>query len=150
MQPRVLGLDVGSHTIGIAVSDPLGLTAQGVGVWRRKGRTADLSHLKEVCQAYDVEKIVVGLPLRTDGRRGPEAELVEAFAREIESELGTPVILWDERFTTKMAQQALLEAGMRRRRRREVVDMTAAVLILQGYLERSTVDERSRGYRPDR
>ena len=150
MEKRLLGLDVGSRTIGVAVSDPLGLTAQGLGVWRRKGKTADLAYLKQVCEAYDVGRIVVGLPLRTDNSRGPEAEEVEAFAREIERETERPVVLWDERFTTKLAERALMEAGARRRRRREVVDMTAAVLILQGYLERSERDERARRDRPGR
>lgn len=145
-----MGLDVGSRTIGVAVSDPLGITAQGVGVWRRKGREADLAYLKQVCETYDVGRIVVGLPLRTDKTRGPEAVEVESFAKEIERETGRPVVLWDERFTTRLAERVLLEAGTRRRRRREVVDMTAAVLILQGYLERSEFHERARRDRLNR
>jgi len=144
VEKRLLGLDVGSRTIGVAVSDPLGITAQGVGVWRRKGREKDLAYLKEVCEAYDVGKIVVGLPLRTDSRKGPEAEEVERFAREIEAATGKPVVLWDERFTTRIAQRALIEAGLRRERRRELVDMTAAVLILQGDMERSETHDRAR------
>ena len=97
-----------------------------------------------MCDAYGVDSLVVGLPLRTDGTRGPEAIEVEAFGRKLAEETGRSVIFWDERFTTRIAQQAMLEAGLRRSRRRELVDMTAAVLILQGYLERSGYGERTR------
>lgn len=144
MEKRLLGLDVGSKTIGIAVSDPLGLTAQGVGVWRRRGAARDIAHIKEVCDAYDVDALVVGLPLRTDGTRGPEAVEVEAFGRRLAEETGRAVIFWDERFTTRIAQRAMLEAGLKRSKRRELVDMTAAAVILQGYLERSGDRERTR------
>lgn len=143
MEKRLLGLDVGTKTIGIAVSDPLGLTAQGVEVWRRRDEERDIAHLREVCQAYGVDALVVGLPLRTDGSKGPEAAEVEAFGRRLADTLGLPVIFWDERFTTQIAQRAMLEAGMRRKRRRELVDMTAAALILQGYLERRGRNERT-------
>lgn len=143
MEKRLLGLDVGSKTIGIAVSDPLGLTAQGIGVWRRQGIAKDVAHIKEVCDAYDVDSLVVGLPLRTDGSRGPEALEVESFGQRLEAEIGRPVIYWDERFTTRIAERAMVEAGLRRKRRRELVDMTAAALILQGYLERSGTGERT-------
>lgn len=137
MERRLLGLDVGQKTIGIAVSDPLGLTAQGIGVWRRQGEAKDIAHIQEVCDAYGVDALVVGLPLRTDGSMGPEAQEVKAFGLRLGDAIGRPVIFWDERFTTQIAQRAMLEAGLKRKRRRELVDMTAAVLILQGYLERS-------------
>lgn len=131
-----MGLDVGSKTIGIAISDPLGLTAQALEVWRRKSRTADVGRIVSLCDQYDVAGIVVGDPRRTDGAVGPEAERVRAFARELEEASGRAVVLWDERFTTKIAQQALTEGGLRRAKRREVVDMVAAALILQSYLDR--------------
>lgn len=133
---RLLGLDVGEKTIGIAVSDPLGLTAQGVEVWRRRSEEEDLAHLAAVAEAYGVVRIVVGLPLRTDGLPGPEAERVKRFAARVEERTGRPVALWDERFTTREAERGLIAAGLRRERRRAVVDMTAASLILQGYMER--------------
>lgn len=150
VERRLLGLDVGKKSIGIAVSDPLGLTAQGLGVWRRRGSEKDLQHIRKLCDTYNVAGIVVGFPLRTDGSRGPEAEEVEAFAQKLAQATGRDVILWDERFTTRIAQRILLEAGLSRSRRKEVVDMTAAVLILQGYLERSGDGERTRGDRPGR
>lgn len=148
MEKRLLGLDVGKKTIGIALSDPLGLTAQGIGVWKRQGAVRDLAHVKELCETYHVTRIVVGLPLRTDGSRGPEALEVEAFAQRLAKETGREVVVWDERFTTRIAERTLLEAGLSRSRRKEVVDMTAAVLILQGYLERSGHGERARGDHP--
>ncbi len=133
---RLIGLDVGEKTIGIAVSDPLGVTAQGVEVWRRRGPEKDVDHLKEVCARYEAEAIVVGLPRRTDGSCGPEAEAARAFGRALEVALGRPVFFWDERFTTKEAERVMLLGGARRERRRRVIDMAAAQLILQSYLER--------------
>lgn len=127
----------------MAVSDPLGLTAQGIGVWKRQGEAHDIAHIGQVCDAYGVEALVVGLPLRTDGSKGPEATEVEAFGRRLEEALGRPVVFWDERFTTQIAERAMIEAGMRRKRRRQLVDMTAAALILQGYLERRVNNERA-------
>lgn len=133
---RLIGLDVGEKTIGIAVSDPLGVTAQGVEVWRRGGQARDLSHLTELGARYEAEAFVVGLPRRTDGSFGPEAEAVRAFGRALEAASGRPVHFWDERFTTKEAERVMLLAGARRERRRRVIDMAAAQLILQAYLER--------------
>lgn len=135
-QARLLGLDVGRKTIGVAVSDPLGLFAQAVEVWRRAGPTEDILHLRELADRYEAEGIVVGLPLRTDGTAGPEADSVRVFARKVEEALKIPVILWDERFSTKEAERLLIDAGLRRDKRRSVVDKTAAAIILQGFLDR--------------
>lgn len=133
---RMIGLDVGEKTIGIAVSDPLGLTAQGLEVWRRKGEKSDLEHLKELCLRYEAEAFVLGLPRRTDGSFGPEAEGVRAFGEALEAATGCAVRYWDERFTTKEAERAMLLGGVKRGRRRQVIDMAAAQLILQSYMER--------------
>ncbi|HHY37131.1 MAG TPA: Holliday junction resolvase RuvX [Firmicutes bacterium] len=133
---RLLGLDVGEKTIGVAVSDPLGLTAQGVEVIRRRGRERDLERLAELAQTYGVETIVIGLPKNMDGSLGKQAEQVMAFATLVQERLDLPVVLWDERLTTIAAERALLEADLSRGRRREVIDKMAAVLILQGYMDR--------------
>lgn len=134
---RVMGLDLGRKTIGIAVSDPLRLTAQGVEVWRRRTKPEDLERLAHLATEYEVGLIVLGLPLRTDGASGPEAEYVREFADALRQRLGIDVVLWDERFTTKEAERMLIGAGVGRKRRRGVVDMTAAALILDGYLTRA-------------
>lgn len=136
MTKRWLGLDVGSKTIGVAISDALGLTAQGVTVWRRRGLEADLHYLRELVKTYDVAGLVLGLPRRTDGSLGPEAKEMQGFAEILQENLGVPVKLWDERFTTAAAQRLLLTADASRKRRREIVDKIAATLILQGFLDR--------------
>ncbi len=133
---RVMGLDVGRKTIGVAVSDPLMLTAQGVEVWRRRSIDEDLEYLARLAREYDVRVIVMGLPLRTDGALGPEAEYVREFAQRVRQRIAADVVLWDERFTTKEAERVLIGAGVSRKKRKGVVDMTAATLILDGYLAR--------------
>lgn len=133
---RVIGLDVGKKRIGIAVSDPLGLVAQGLEVWQRQGEARDLDHLRELGARLEAEAFVIGLPRRTDGRLGPEAEAVRAFGLALEAATGRPVRFWDERFTTKEAERVMLLGGVRRDRRRRAIDMAAAQLILQSYLER--------------
>ncbi|MGI6149395.1 MAG: Holliday junction resolvase RuvX [Firmicutes bacterium] len=133
---RILGLDVGERTIGVAVSDALGWTAQGVTVIRRQNLQADLNALRALVNEYEVGKFVVGLPRRTDGSYGPEAEKVRAFARKLEGELGLPVEYWDERFSTAAAEKALLEGDVSRAKRKQVIDKVAAVVILQAYLDR--------------
>lgn len=133
---RIIGLDVGTKTIGVAVSDPLGLTAQGLEVWRRKDLKSDLKHLTELCRRYEAEAFVLGLPKRTDGSFGPEAEAVRAFGAALAAATGCAVRYWDERFTTKEAERAMLSGGVKRGRRRQLIDMAAAQLILQSYMER--------------
>ncbi|BCV25186.1 Holliday junction resolvase RuvX [Gelria sp. Kuro-4] len=133
---RVMGLDVGTATIGVAVSDELGYTAQGVEVIRRTGLKTDLERLGELARAYQVESVVVGIPRNMNGTYGPAAEEVRRFAQEIKKRLGLPLYEEDERLTTVAAERALLEADLSRRRRRQVVDQVAAVLILQSFLQR--------------
>jgi putative Holliday junction resolvase len=132
---KVLGLDIGEKRIGIAVSDELGYTAQGVKVLNRKGIDDDLEEIKEIIVTADVSEIVVGLPKNMDGSLGDGAQKVLSFVNKIEESLSVPVILWDERWTTSEATQVLLQADLSRKKRRKVVDKVAAVLILQGYLD---------------
>ena len=132
---RILGLDMGTKRIGLAVSDPLGITAQGLEVWVRRNRQADLDHLLTVGRDYAVQQIVVGLPRHMDGRLGEAAPAITEFAGALGEALGAEVIFWDERLTTAAAERVLIQADVSRRRRRQVVDQLAAVLILQSYLD---------------
>jgi len=132
---RILGLDMGEKRIGLAVSDPLGITAQGLEVWSRRNRQADLDHLLQVAREYQVQQIVVGLPRHMDGRPGDAAAGIMEFAGALAEALGVEVIPWDERLTTAAAERVLIQADLSRRRRRQVVDQVAAVLILQSYLD---------------
>lgn len=141
---RIAGLDVGDRTIGVAVSDPLGWTAQGVTVIRRESLDKDLARLEAICGQYGVTRLVVGLPRNMNGTEGPRAEAVRAFAREVEARLGLPVTLWDERLTTMQAERALLEADLSRARRRQVIDRLAAQLILQSFLDHQAARRRER------
>lgn len=133
---RIAGLDVGDRTIGVAVSDPLGWTAQGLEVIRRTDLKRDLQRLQEIARQYEVGAWVVGLPRNMNGTYGPRADLCRAFAARLERAFpGATVTLWDERLTTVSAERALLEADVSRARRKQVVDKLAAQLILQGYLD---------------
>jgi putative Holliday junction resolvase len=131
-----MGLDVGSATIGVAVSDELGYTAQGVEVIRRSNLAKDLERVEELARAYGVECMVVGIPRNMNGTYGPQAEEVRRFCQALEKKLGLPVYEEDERLTTVAAEKALLEADLSRRRRRRVIDQIAAALILQSFLQR--------------
>ncbi|WP_461370970.1 Holliday junction resolvase RuvX [Candidatus Darwinibacter acetoxidans] len=133
---RILGLDVGEKTIGVAVSDLMGWTAQPVQVVRRKSLTEDLAALRLLVEEYAVDRFVLGLPRRTDGSYGPEVEKIYLFAAELEREFGLPVEYWDERFSTVAAQRILLEGDVSRAKRRKVIDKLAAAVILQAYLDR--------------
>ena len=132
---RILGLDVGDKTIGVAVSDELGLTAQGVTVRQRSSLAADMVFLRETCAQYEVAAIVVGLPKNMDGSLGSQAQKTLAFIEHVRRVSAVPVIAWDERLTTQAAERALLETNTSRRRRKAVRDRLAAQLILQSYLE---------------
>ncbi|HEY8417267.1 MAG TPA: Holliday junction resolvase RuvX [Limnochordales bacterium] len=133
---RTLGLDVGQRRIGVAISDELGWTAQGLTVIERRGAKADAARIAEIAREHGCTRIVIGLPRRTDGRLGPEAEDAQAFGRRLEQVAGVPVVYWDERFSTAQAEHTLIAAGVRRARRREVIDQVAASVILQAYLDR--------------
>ena len=133
---RILGLDYGSKRIGVAVSDELGITAQGLPTIIRKNRGQVIAAIRELVAGYHVEKIVIGYPVRLDGTEGIQCEKVNRFAALIESAFSLPVVKWDETLTTKEAEEILRAAGIRRRKKKAVVDRLAATLILQGYLDR--------------
>lgn len=132
---RIGALDVGDRRIGVAMSDENGWTAQGVGVVQRKNLAADLDALRAAFAPYGPTTVVVGLPKNMNGSIGPQAEKVLAFAREVESALAVPIVMWDERLSTVGAERALLEADLSRAKRKKVIDKAAAVFILQGYLD---------------
>jgi putative pre-16S rRNA nuclease len=132
---RILGLDVGARRIGIAISDPLGLTAQGLATLQRRNRRYDLGELRKVLTKYEVREIVVGNPLRMSGQSGTQAEKMAAFAGQLKQAFSLPVHLWDERLSTAEAHRLLDETGIRDSRRKEVIDKMAAVLILQSFLD---------------
>jgi putative Holliday junction resolvase len=132
---RILGLDVGTRRIGIAVSDPLGFTAQGLPTLHRRNRRYDHSELRKVVREYEVSEIVVGNPLRMSGESGVQAEKIAGFAAQLEEEFSLPVHLWDERLSTAEAHRLLDETAIRDARRKEVIDKMAAVLILQSFLD---------------
>jgi len=132
---RILALDVGSKTIGMAVTDPLGITAQGLETLRRKNKRTDFEALARVLKQYEVGEIVVGYPLRMSGAVGIQAEKMAEFAEQLRHRYQLPVHLWDERLTSAEAGRVLRDSQMSIRRRGEVVDRLAAVLILQSFLE---------------
>lgn len=135
---RIIGLDYGDRTIGVALSDELGWTAQGIEVIRRKSEEADLERLRQLIAQFQVEEIVVGLPKNMNGTLGPRSETSMAFARILEEQFKLPVHLWDERLTTVSATRTLIEADVSRKKRKQVVDKIAAQLILQNYLDSKT------------
>ena len=142
---RILALDVGSRTIGLAISDPLGITAQGLETIRRKNKRTDFEALQGVLRQHAIQEIVVGYPLRMSGAPGIQSEKMSAFAEELRRRFGLPVHLWDERLTSAQANRLLRETDMSIRRRAQVVDRLAAVLILQSFLDhrRSVVSRKS-------
>jgi putative Holliday junction resolvase len=132
---RILALDVGEKRIGLAVSDPLGFTAQGLGVVHRQDPARDLSAIRELIASYPIQEIVVGVPRHLDGRPGTMADAILALAEALGRELNVPVVSWDERLTTVEAERLLVQADLSRKKRRRVVDQVAATLILQSYLD---------------
>ena len=135
---RVLGLDYGSKTVGVAVSDPLGLTAQGVEIIRRKSPSKlrqTLARIDELVGEYGVERIVLGYPKNMNNTEGDRCEKTKEFKELLEKRCNLPVILWDERLTTVAADNSMMEMGIRRENRKEYVDEIAAIFILQGYLD---------------
>lgn len=131
---RLLGLDVGDKTIGLAASDELGYTAQGLPTVRRQQEQRDLDAVFAVVKERGTERAVVGWPLNMDGSEGPRARLCRAFATKLVAR-GLETRLWDERLTSRAAERALIEGGARREKRRQVIDQLAAQLILQGYMD---------------
>lgn len=133
---RIMGLDVGEKRIGIAISDPMGWTAQGHSVLQRTELEKDLQKIEQICKDYEVEKIVVGLPRNMDGSIGPKALEIQEFGTSVANGLAIEVDYWDERLSTRSAERILIEADVSRRRRKQVIDKMAAVNILQAYLDR--------------
>lgn len=135
---RILGLDYGTKTVGVAMSDPLLLTAQGVEIIRREHENKlrrTYARIEELCRENGVEKIVLGYPKNMNNTEGERCAKTGEFKEVLERRTGLPVILWDERLTTVAADKAMIEGGIRRENRKDHVDEIAAVLILQGYLE---------------
>lgn len=132
---RIIGLDVGDKTIGVALSDPLGWTAQGLEVIRRDNIEKDLARLDEIIQEYSVEKILVGLPKNMNATIGPQCEKVLAFVELLKERFDLPIKTWDERLSTVAAERMLIQADVSRSKRKKVIDKMAAAVILQGYLD---------------
>ncbi len=135
---RIMGLDFGSKTVGVAISDALLITAQGVEIIRRKDENKlrqTLARIEQLIVEYEVEEIVLGLPKNMNATEGERVELTMEFKEKLERRTGLPVHMWDERLTTVSADKAMMEAGIRREKRKDYVDMIAATLILQGYLD---------------
>ncbi len=132
---RTLALDVGHKRIGVALSDSLKITAQGLTTLSRRTMEQDLVAIRHLVEQHEVEAIVVGLPIRLDGSMGPEAVAVQQFIDELASAVGCPIYPWDERFTTVQAERALLEGRVRRAKRKLLRDKVAATLLLQNYLD---------------
>ena len=135
---RIMGLDYGSKTIGVAISDPLGLTAQGIEIIRREEENKLIKSMRRIealIAEYQVEEIVLGFPKNMNNTIGERAEKSLQLKETLEKRCGLPVIMWDERLTTVEANRTLMESGVRRENRSKYVDMIAAVFILQGYLD---------------
>ena len=130
-----MGLDIGTHTIGVAISDEFGITAQGLKTLRRKSMEDDLKEIATIIGQFEIKKIVVGLPKNMNGTLGKQAELVLEVAKVLMQKIQVPVVTWDERLSTVGASKVLLEADVSRKKRKKVIDKLAAVIILQGYLD---------------
>lgn len=142
---RIIGLDYGSKTVGVAVSDPMLVTAQGVETITRKDENKlrqTLARIEVLCQEYEADRIVLGFPKNMNNSVGDRAEKTLAFKEMLERRTGLSVILWDERMTTMEAERVLKESGVRREHRKEVIDKIAAVFILQNYLDMLAMDGR--------
>ena len=132
---RIMGLDIGDKTIGVAVSDLMGLTAQGVTTIKRIGKKKDIEAIKQIIAEKQVNKIVSGLPKNMNGTVGTQGEKVQKFCELLKEETNLPIEFWDERLSTVAAERSLIEGNVRRENRKKVIDMLAAVIILQGYLD---------------
>ena len=144
MGMRVMGLDFGSKTVGIAVSDSLGLTAQGVEIIRRTSENKlrqTLARIEALIREYEVGTLVLGFPKNMNNTIGDRAGKSLAFKEMLEKRTGLPVVMWDERLTTAEAERTLMETGVRRENRKQFLDQMAAVLILQGYLDRMNMNK---------
>ncbi|WP_432665301.1 Holliday junction resolvase RuvX [Wukongibacter baidiensis] len=132
---RIMGLDVGDKTVGVAVSDLLGLTAQGVETIIRTSNKVAINRIRELVSEKDIKKIVVGLPKNMNGSLGPQGEKVLSFVKKLEAKIDVEIVFQDERLTTVAAEKMLISADVSRKKRKKVIDKVAAVYILQGYLD---------------
>lgn len=132
---RIMGLDVGDKTIGVAISDLLGFTAQGLTTIRRESKVKDYGALEEIMKEYNIKKVVVGLPKNMNGTIGPQGEKTIKFAKKLKNKYNVEIIYQDERLTTVEAERILIEGNVRREKRKDVIDKVAATFILQSYLE---------------
>lgn len=139
---RVLGLDVGDKTVGVAISDELGWTAQALKVIQRKSLNQDIERIKEVLNEYQVDEIVIGLPKNMNGKEGEQAKKVREFLGKLRTKVNLPMRTWDERLTTATAERTLLEGDLSRAKRKRIIDKVAAQVILQGYLDSAEVRSR--------
>lgn len=142
---RIIGLDFGSRTVGVAVCDPFMITAQGVEIIRRKEENKlrqTYARIEELCAEYNAERIVLGLPKNMNNTSGDRVDKTMDFKAALERRTGLEVVMWDERLTTVAADNAMMEAGIRRENRKEYVDMIAAQLILQGYLDSLAAEQK--------
>lgn len=135
MHGRILALDYGTKRIGVALSDELGWTAQPLETFERKTLDRDVAHIAELVGSHSVERVVLGLPLQLDGREGPAVRAMHEFTVKLEASLSVPVVRWDERMTTKAAEELLIAADVSRKKRKGIVDRIAAAILLRSYLE---------------
>jgi putative Holliday junction resolvase len=139
---RILGLDIGDVRIGVAISDELEITAQGLKVIQRKYLEKDTDMIKEIIESNNIDAVIIGLPKMLDGTIGIQAQKVIDFTNILKTKINAPVIYWDERLTTSEISKMLINADVRRSKRKEVVDMLSAQLILQGYLDRKRIEQK--------
>lgn len=142
---RIMGLDVGKKTIGVAVSDEGALTAQPLLTIKRTSKAKDFAELQRIIREFAIETIVAGLPVNMDGTLGPQSQVMLKFIDDLKAETGLPVIAWDERLSTIAVTRVLLEGDISRAKRKEVVDKMAASYILQGYLDSRRIADSSQG-----
>ena len=146
MKKRVLGIDFGSVRVGFALSDPLGITAQGIKTLDYIGEKQVIEHIRNLIETRNIGEIVLGLPLNMDGSKGAAAKLCEDFGKKLQEAVSASVVLWDERLTTKAAERQMLEFDFSRRKRRKAVDRMAAQILLQSYLDSQAARERQSGH----
>ncbi len=135
MPGRILALDYGTKRIGVALSDELGWTAQPLETFERRTLDRDVAHIAALVESHSVERVVLGLPLQLDGREGPAVRAMREFTDKLEASLPVPVVLWDDRMTTKAAEELLIAADVSRKKRKGIVDRIAAAILLRSYLE---------------
>ena len=132
---RIIGLDVGTKTIGVAVSDIMGWTAQGITTVKRSDPDSDVIEIKKLIEEFEAEQVMIGLPLNMNGSAGPSVDMVRQFGDQLEAEINIPIVYRDERMSTIAAERYLLEGDVSRKKRKKVIDKMAAVFVLQGYLD---------------